>query len=194
MKRMVALVAAAVLGMNSGPNHRPRWYDDMLAGYALAYDKAHSTVGVYDPKSRYMLVRTVDCDGADVMLLLTRDRNKIREFGYKIPDGTPAKEGQVQTMNVKPLPSLTTGKGPKIGDPPSRIEQVLGHGHKTSRTGPARQFLNYQYLLVAGKGDEATSYDETYTFKQGKLIEISFGWDQAGCAEEEEYPPSKVSN
>ena len=46
----------------------PKWIDASIAGYAFAYDEVHKPVGVRDERTGYMLVRSVECDGANMLI------------------------------------------------------------------------------------------------------------------------------
>jgi hypothetical protein len=173
---LLALISVALLPRHS--THKPAWFDEMLAGYALAYDQKHSQVAVYDPGTGFMLIREPECDGGDMTLLLTRDRYEVDKMGYKVPHfaaGTTVDDGSRKLVE-KALPSLATGKGVKIGDSPQRMMRLLkGHPHR-ERSGNRDQFVSYKYSFKESPGELSKSYDETYTFKSGKLIEVMFGW------------------
>ena len=157
---------------------RPKWFDTTLAGYAFAYDATHSSVAVYDPKTHFVLVRVPECDGADMTLLLTRDRYMIAGMGYRVPDFVPPHdENGSQEMTVKAIPSLKTKHGITIGASISGVRSTLGAPSKTFKTGARKQFVNMEYAWSEpGPVEESRSYSQTYTFKQGKLIEILFSW------------------
>lgn len=143
----------------------PRWLDTEIAGYAL---KSDPTVGVHDPKRGYFLVRTIECDGAIVTLTLTRDRNVVSGEGYAVPAFTP-REGTPGNLKLveKPLPSLATGKGVAIGASTDAVRARLG---SPTRTKPHAAFLDYVYAWR----QHATTHEQRYTFKAGRLIEIQF--------------------
>jgi len=166
-----------VLAQSSLPSHPPRWFDTTLAGYKFAYDEKHAPVAIYDPKSHYILIRVVECDGADLTLLLTRDRYEVTDMGFAIPGFKKQPETPEFTTTVKALPSLSTGKGLQIGDSVAKVRRRLGAPGKTEVTGARKQFLSYKYSFAAGESDDSREYDETYVFKAGKLIEILLNWD-----------------
>lgn len=177
----LVVVALSVAQMHSQFGKRlPHWFDKTLAGYAFAYDQKHEPVAIYDPKTRFMLLRDVECDGADLTLLLTRDRYEMLQYGFLAPDFRPAgKHDEGQKMKVKPLTSLSTGKGVTIGDSPEQTVAKLGRPKKIDKTGRNKQYLNYRYSWTRGRGEDGTQYDQTYTFKGGKLIEVMFTWGPA---------------
>jgi hypothetical protein len=149
------------------PPKEPRWLDRMVAGYALQYDDTHGTTCVFDAKSKYFILRDVECDGADISVILTRDRNIVAGQGYHVPGFTPRdSENGDRVITNKPLPSLATGKGVRIGDGPSRVERILGKPRRIEHSGSRKQFLDFLFTW--------SDYTERYTFKAGKLIEISF--------------------
>ncbi len=151
----------------------PAWLDFMLAGYGLTYDEKHVDVAVYDPKSKYFLVRDAECDGGIITLTLSRDPITATENGFKLPPelGGADNEGS-QPVKVKRLPVLATGKGIRIGDPINRVRTVLGKPTKT--TGSPKSDLDMTYTWTTGSGDLDYEYDEVYTFESGTLVEISF--------------------
>jgi hypothetical protein len=161
--------------MPNGHSSPPKWLDNILAGYKIS--SAHGAVGVYDAATGYMLVRDIVCDGADVTLVLTRDRKEISEnYDYLIPNYTSAKAAdQLQPMKLKALP-LTTGKGVKIGDLMEDVREKLGPPTKIEKP---EQFTSYVYTYVTGHAEDDKEYTEAYTFKAGKLIEIIFSRDPA---------------
>jgi len=168
-----AMLAAFSVTSPSMGDHAPSWYDQKLAGYLLLFDERHDVVAVSDPKSGYFLVRSAECDGALLSLVLTRDRKMVSEMGFKVPN-YKTKEAGEQKILIKPIPSLSTGKGVTIGDSPDQVRQRLGPPTKTKHTGGRKQFVELVYTWKSGKGEDETDIEETYTFKGGKLIEIEF--------------------
>jgi hypothetical protein len=138
----------------------------MLAGYAFAFDETHTTILVRDRVNHYYIVRDVECDGANLDLLLTRDRKELKDL-----------IGQVENVRGKPLPSLKTGKGIAIGDSPARAIAVLG---RPTYRGPDGRYdvLTYSWHQHRSKhGDlDDRVYEQTYTFRAGRLVEIHFAW------------------
>lgn len=152
----------------------PRWLDRMIAGYAIAIDAPHDTIGVHDAARGFYLVRTIECDGAIISLTLTRDRNVVAEAGFAVPNFTPRSgdNGSLPLVS-KPLRSLATGKGVLIGDAPSSVVRRLG---APTVKKDHRPFLDYVYRVQLNE-EAKTSYEQRYTFKGGRLIEIQFGRD-----------------
>jgi len=148
----------------------PKWFDTMLAGYKLAYDDKHPTLGVYDPATKYFLIRTVDCAGAELTLILTRDRRVAAHFGYELPMTTKTHNHEVRPypLAVKCLPSLRTGKGIEIGSTEGSIVRALGHPG-------SRKVNKYVTLSYSGSWHKVTYYAD-YVLKAGRLIEINFSW------------------
>ena len=168
---IVALVPVAYHG-------QPAWFDTMLAGYAFEYDEQHRPITVHDAKTGFYLVRSVDCDGAFVRLLLTRDRKLVSEMGVGVPGFNDADPYEIAVE--KPLPSLSTGKGLKIGDSEARMRALLGSPSKASVEGSRSQFrvCSYKWKSPKNKDDISVTYDQRYTFKAGRLIEVEF-WKSA---------------
>lgn len=161
MKNILAIVALALgsLGFASG-SKAPAWFDRSIAGYVLAYDEQHGQTFVRDPKSGFFILRTIECDGAHVSLLLTRD-SKLTS-GYQTE------------YQKKPITPLSTGKGIRIGDSQAAVRKKLGTPTKNLRTGDRKQFVEYRYEWHDVKNGEGHDWANVYTFKQGKLIEIWF--------------------
>ena len=139
----------------------PRWLDRTIAGYALAYDRDHSVVTVTDPRTGYSLLRTVDCDGALLGLILTRDRATLEGQGYGVREFAPMA-----------LPSLRTGKGVAIGDAPSAVRARLGP--------PTRATAKEWTYRRRTSGHEPQTDTQTYTFAKGRLVEVAFLRDRTG--------------
>ncbi len=109
-------------------------------------------------------MRTVECDGGILGLVLTRDRHVVAQDGYSVP--SLGKKGDM-ALTTKALPSLRTGKGVVIGDSPNAVRTRLGAPTKVT---PHGRFVDYVYKGRRGDGD----HEQTYTFKAGRLIEVSF--------------------
>ena len=165
-----ALVFATVTHSHSRP---PAWLDKELAGYLLVDDEKHPTICVYDKRSGFFLERSGECDGAILWVTLTRDRNIPVREGYSVPNFKVI-DGSQNKLTIRPLPSLSTSKGVKIGDSPADVRNRLGKPTYAKRTGSRNQFLSFEYQWSQGKGDLDDSYTETYTFKAGRLIEVHF--------------------
>lgn len=166
------LILAGTIHAKATP---PKWLDRTLAGYSFANDLKHSAAAVFDPSSGFMLIREPECDGADLTLLLTRDRYEVQNMGFEVPNFHKGAEGALK-MTVKKLPNLATGKGVRIGDPESRVERVLGKSHKNEISGKRGQFLSFRYQWTDGSHNGGRDYEQVYTFKAGKLIEITYLW------------------
>jgi len=165
-------LAVAALAAHSRGSAEPPWMDWVLAGYSLDHG---SVVGIYDKERNYYLLRDFACDGADVTISLTRDRNYACDEGFYVPNFKPTSgENGTQKLTHKPLRSLSTSLGVTIGDTAAQLVQRLGPPTKRQPSGSRDQFLDYLYRWREGKGDDAVLYEETYTFKQGRLIEIIF--------------------
>src|SRR4051812_29143662 len=108
---LAAAFALALLGPK-GHAKQPAWLDFSIASYILRYDDSHGVLGVHDSKTGYYLLRTVECDGGIVELSLTKDRNEVENYGFPARD---SKEASTYKLIEKPLPSLSTGHGVRIG-------------------------------------------------------------------------------
>ncbi|HVT13055.1 MAG TPA: hypothetical protein VHE55_12395 [Fimbriimonadaceae bacterium] len=152
--------------------HQPKWFCTKLSGYDI---EKRSDIGIYDSKSGFYLCSTSECDGGYYSLVLTRDRNVVTECGYLVPNFTPREHdnGTVR-LHYRPLRSLSTAKGVKIGDTPAEVRLLLGKPSKTERD----EFLTYHYKW--SDKDSRPDYDQSYVFKAGKLIEIRFDRDEGG--------------
>jgi len=149
----------------------PKWIDNSLAGYALAYDETHKPIGIRDPRSGYMLVRGVECDGAFLTLLLTRDRKAVASEGFRLPKKGSKNDGVLVIVDRR-LTSLRTGKGIEIGTSPHKVQASLGSPKRIELKG---RFVNYVYEWKAQNEPVQT---QRYTFKAEKLIEVCFVRDE----------------
>jgi hypothetical protein len=153
----------------------PDWLDDTVAGYAFSLEDGRSTVGVRDPATGYCLVRTTECDGALLSLVLTRDRRRVVEAGYRVPGfAVHGYEGSLPLV-ARRLRSLRTRKGVAVGDASARVRRRLGPPTRTESSGQGR--LDYVYRGRAADGAEHT---QTYSFAAGRLVEIAFFRDATG--------------
>lgn len=59
---MTTFPCGVLLAQKHGARHLPNWFEWEIAGYSFAYDEKHSTVAIYDPKTKYMLLRQVECE------------------------------------------------------------------------------------------------------------------------------------
>ncbi len=183
---IISLTSALLLSPQHNGARPPKWLDTKLAGYLLAHDDKRGQAGVFDKRTGFHLVRTIDCDGAHIMVMLTRDRREVSNQGYKVHKGHELhiEDTSWRPLDNKPLPSLSTGKGVRIGDSPQRVRARLGAPRTVKRTGARKQFLEYTYLWKNVKNGVGTEWRNRYTFKAGKLIEIAFNRDMVpGCGE-----------
>ena len=174
---MIAIgwVLAVLISSEKAKGHPPAWLDNMLAGYALKYDETHGVIGVSDPKTGFFIVRTVECDGGVITLTLTKDRHYVADEGFRVPSlGNRDENSGNQPLVVKPLTALATGKGVRIGDTPGLVRTKLGKPTTVERTGNREQFLTWTYTWKSGTAVGDPTFEEVYTFKQSKLIEIIF--------------------
>lgn len=178
---LATLLFGATL-LQGGPK-QPAWLDTNIAGYALKYNEQFSPVGVFDPKSGFYIVRGVECDGAHLRLTLTRDRQAVVGEGYIVPNYTTPDGGKgYSPLKVKPFQSLRTGKGVQIGDTVAQVKARLGKPTKIAKTGSRKQFDELTYFWSDVKNGEGHEWSNIYTFKNGKLIEITFDREAVpGC-------------
>jgi hypothetical protein len=150
----------------------PAWMDWTIAGYALKYDEVHSPITIHDHRSGYYLVRAVDCDGAYLSLYLTKDKKFLKEIGTDLNEEGGQRDGD--SPIAKNLPALKTGKGISIGDTPTQIRHLLGKPTSEIRDRVKKSKLKLTYRFITGKNDDAVTYEETYSFQNGKLAVIAF--------------------
>jgi hypothetical protein len=165
---LIAPLLALAIGW---PNHAsaPAWLDFMLAGYGLTYDEHHGPIVVHDRASGFYLTRGVVCDGGDLYMRLTRDRKEMRDNGDPV-DYRSGVEAGVQYVE-KTLPNLRTGKGIGIGDSPAKMIALLGKPSDIEISGSVGQYTEYHYVT---KQRSDVTFEETYTFRGAKLVEIYF--------------------
>ncbi len=177
----IAALIFGILTPVSKAERLPKWVDTKLAGYVFEPATGATEVCVFDHKTGYYFLRNGECDGAYLSLVLTRDRKIISDYGYAIPGYKSTSENNYyRQIKNKPLGSLSTGKGIRIGDKPAVVIAKIGKPKTISLTGGKFQFTNYIYEIEKASGGHAgdtTNYTETYTFKAGKLIEITFDRD-----------------
>lgn len=162
----------------------PAWLDKSLAGYQVASDGARSQAGVYDPKRDFYLVRGIECDGAHINVTLTRDRHVVSNWGYQVPS-LPDVKGYLP-LQTKPLPSLATSHGVRIGDDEKALRSRLGAPTSITRSGNRNQFRNHSYVWRNVKSGVGEIWTNEYVFKEGRLIEMTFSRDAVpGCGEGE---------
>ena len=149
----------------------PQWFDNMLAGYAFASDERHKDVAVRDPKSGFYLVRDLECDGADISLVLTRDRKRIAN---DVANTASVGDSGLPTLVAKPLRNLSTGKGISIGDSESKMRSILGRPSSFELDGNRKQFRVFTYHWTDRGGEMTAEVAQIYIFKKGRLIEIDF--------------------
>ncbi|HZH97387.1 MAG TPA: hypothetical protein VEX38_00325 [Fimbriimonadaceae bacterium] len=181
MRLLLTVGLLATVTLSVAGKEPPKWLDKKVAGYLVAFDDLRQPVGIFDKKQGLYLLRMVECDGGHLGVLLTRDRHLVSNWGHKVPNFKTQNEGVVP-LTEKPLPSLATGKGIKLGATPGDVTSKLGRPGKIQKSGPRKQFTDYLYTwrnVVKGEGEE---WLNRYTFKEGRLIEIEFRRDSVpGC-------------
>lgn len=152
-----------------------------IAGHRLERGRA-SIEAIYDAGNGYFLYRTAECDGADIGLTLTRDRNMVANEGFFVPGFKPKDhENGTQKILRRRLKNLATNSGIRIGDSFESVRSKMGKPDKRLERGISMhdsrfKELNYDWTE---KGRLTLSYGEGYVFKYGRLIEITF-WRGSG--------------
>jgi hypothetical protein len=157
----------------------PKWLDSHLAGHVYRPENSTIDLAVHDKKSGYYFVRSGECDGAIVSMVLTKDRKIVSDSGYRIPGYkfTSKYEDPDRHVVERSLERLGTGKGIMIGDTPKSVRDRLGFPTHANHSGWKKQFLNYEYEITfphRGEYNDEVVISQTYTFKKGRLIEITF--------------------
>ena len=150
----------------------PPWLDRSMAGYRVSLEDSRRTLGVYDAKRNFYLVRTAECDGAHLSVTLTQDRHVVFGSGYNVP-GFKQERGYGE-LDIKSLSNLATGRGIQIGDDELILRKRLGRATSVVRTGNRSQFVNHRYVWRNVKNGQGEIWTNEYIFKRGRLIEIQF--------------------
>lgn len=137
----------------------------------------------YDPKSRYFLIATGDCDGASIDLILTPNPDKS---GYAV--GVSPQE-MVARKYIKRviLPRLRNGSGVNIGDTPQQVERKLDSRPSQiliRKEINGREWVYLTTVSLKRKGSRSTlqNYRATYTFRNDKLWAIHYNLQEPdGC-------------
>lgn len=169
---MLGFATAIIAISSTGPSDVPAWFETRVANRDATYYG-----GIYDPRTGYMLIGSGECDGAYLWTVLTRDRYLVAGDGYKVPNYQPKPEhtdNGTQAMQARTIP-LRTGHGIQIGDGTKRVVALLGPPTKATNEGSRKQFRVLTYSWHSKK--ERRTYDQSYTFKRGRLIEMHFGSD-----------------
>lgn len=122
-----------------------------------------------DPATGYWIGRGIECDGAHVIVILTKDTKMFRNF-YPLPPG------EVPTAKIR---FLGTDKGVMIGMTENQASAKIGKPKKRKLDGPyIRTFYEWKDI----KNGEGYIYSQELVFKKGKLIEIAVGREAVpGC-------------
>ena len=175
---MSLIVLAAAAALLTPPKHHrhhvdPWWVTDTFTGLPNFDSEAledDGITGIYDPRSGFMYFEGGDC--GDHIQVVTRDRYEMAEEGYDVPNFEPlyGRHNGTEDMLTGRL-TLTTTRGVKIGDDPDQLVALVGKPHKIEVQGSRSQFRVYHY--ERHDDDQSRSFDEDYTFKANKLIEIT---------------------
>jgi len=140
----------------------------------------------YDPKSKFFVYLTNDCDGSHRSITLTRDRRLVGDlfdtsrFGRK---SSPAFADAA--IKERALP-LSTEDGIKIGITPKQLQAKMGKPFKTAKRGAKGEFWCALYKKVQMENKDAGQVlRNTFIFKDSKLAEISINLDSVpGCGDD----------
>jgi hypothetical protein len=173
------MVLAAALVFASGfgqlPKGAPSWLDERLGGLELG---SRARTVRRDPTSGFYLCGSIECDGALQSLELTRDRHDVQNFQNYDDNDQPVSD------KVAKFP-LKTGKGLSIGDSQAKVRATLGLPTASSRVGPKGKYVEYAYRCSLKVNGRATKFEETYTFKKNRLIQILFFLDSSDLGDED---------
>ncbi len=153
-------------------NEKPKWFSELLAGYALDNDESHREVGVHDATSGYYITRYSECDGAILVLKLTKDRHLIEGAGYNVPGFS--KDASGKPLAERKFSNLKANPNVAIGDTMASVREHLGKPKRTELTGKRKQFTTLRYEWLTKEREGKVSYIQEYTFKANKLIEVEF--------------------
>jgi hypothetical protein len=173
---MLTLVATAAI---LSP---PARVTDSVGGFSVQ-GRTLSQACRHDSRTGHYLLKQLDCDGAHVAVVLTRDRNMVEDWGYDVPNfGTPDPRGAIE---AKPFP-LETKNGIRIGMTVAQVEGRIGRPDRVGRRGASGEFLCYLYRKITMEDKEnGYALRNTYVFKGGRLIEVQIHGDSIpGCGQD----------
>lgn len=172
---LVPMLAVAAPYSSTSESY-PTFIRFSLAGGNLVDDAGYTK---YDPKARYYLLATGDCDGASIDLILTPSpassgRGDDREFANN------------KSVKRVVLPRLRNGKGVNIGDSPQQVQKKLGaRPHHVWVKKDLRQLEWVYYANIFMKSRQARgmqNYRATYTFRNARLWSVHYNVHEAdGC-------------
>ena len=154
---LMAITAVTCTSPTPGRPSRsyPRFVRLSLAG-ASVNDRGSSVK--YDPRERYFLLATGDCDGASIDLVLTPD---LSAWNRRLEASTPRVS----------LPRLRTGRGVNIGDTPQEVRMKLGRSPHFYSYDSERRARVYEYRAKLGHG---WLYSGEYAFRNERLWSIHY--------------------
>jgi len=148
------------------PKGQPKYVRFSLAGGDLGKADSYTK---FDPKQRYYLIATGDCDGASVSLILTP-----KPDGYGIEPDDKKSWGKFVS-----LPRLRTGQGVNIGETPQQVKRKLGRAPHFLSYEAGKKERIYQYRANLGNGWQ---YLGIYTFHNERLWAIHYNYGRSdGC-------------
>jgi hypothetical protein len=115
----------------------------------------------HDPKSGYYVCKNIDCD-AIVTVRLTKDRRMVNN-----------------SDNIERPLELSTKHGIRIGMTRDEVLRRLGQPNRTAVRGSKEEYWCALYMKIDTKAQQALN--NTYIFKQGKLIEIEITLTDTDC-------------
>lgn len=146
-----------------------------IAGYILRYDPTHGDTAVKDTASPYVLIRTVDCDGASITLCLSKEMDDLESVGLGPQSISSAKfDSDGRTAKKDKLRSLSTGAGVSIGDSQATVIKKLGKPTSRNKSTTVSGGTDFCYEYHPHAPQSGPYFEEDYTFKNGKLVRIEF--------------------
>lgn len=162
------------------------WPSNMCVSMAgLSVESRELTAACWhDPKSGFFAVKTLDCDGAHRMVMLTKDRRVVNDYGYDTTRFGRAPKDDWTGNKVEDHPfAAKTKHGVAIGDTKSRVLAKLGRPTKSVTKKGIYWCALYKKVVMDDK-ENGSVLRNTYIFKNGKLIEIMLNLDSIpGCGE-----------
>ena len=148
---------------------RPAWVPNDLAGFAIGFGKESAQIKRQDARSGLWIARMIECDGAHVSLVLTRDKKLIH-----VEDGWDPNSSKPTALRY-----LGTDRGVLIGMTETQVSGKIGKPQKRKLDGP---YVRTSYEWKNLKNGEGFIYSQELVFKKGDLIEISVGREAVpGC-------------
>jgi hypothetical protein len=156
---MLSCVAAVILT----PKYAP--LNTVLGNVDVT--KRPETRIIRNPKSKYFLFTALDCDGAHVVAVLTRDKRTVEHGEFPV-----VLSNRLTTRVFREI---------KIDDQKSKVTQILGEPRRRKKSG---QFEVHRYFKLFKNGNDQRYLVNDYVYKQNRLIEASIHYESVpGCGE-----------